>query len=458
MKRIATILITMMFAVASITAHTYTSQSVLSSGKWVKIRVSETGIHCLTYDELRNAGLNPDNVRVYGYGGAMLSQNFRLAKIDDLPSVAFYMHMGDDGVFNSGDYILFYAQGVDSWEYTNNHFVHTRNPYSRYGYYFLTDNAGEQRLIEDAEQLYNGTYHVYTYTAYMVHDKDSVNLVDISGKAGGGREFYGEQLNSVRKTLRVPMAFHDIVPGSDLDIRCRVASASSEISTFTMAVGDNSYSCTTDKILVSDFYTKATTNEGRDHFTLPANGTGEQTFSLSFANSLNGSRGYLNYVEMSTTCNMVMAGQEMPMTFVDHLSDDANTIACYHLKNATEDIDIWDITDLQSIKRIPPANKGDIITFYNYCSPRKTLLALNPNTSQGWRKPTVVGEVKNQNLHALSNIDLVIICPEEFTAAARLLLMPMRNTMPSPRLLLPTSRCITSSRPVHRTLQRTAGS
>ena len=408
----------LMFAVASITAHTYTSQSVLSSGKWVKIRVAETGVHCMTYDEIADAGLNPEQVRIYGYGGGMLSQDFKLSKKDDLPSVAFYMHKGADGVFGKGDYILFYAQGVDSWDYVNNHFVHTRNPYSRYGYYFLTDNVGEQKLIADAEQLNNATYQVSTYTAYLVHDKDSVNLVDVSGKAGGGREFYGEQLNSVRKTLRVPMAFHDIVSGSDLDIRCRVAGASGEISTFTMAVGGNSYKCTTDKILVSDFYTKATTNEGRDRFTLPANGTGEQTLTLTFTNSQNGSRGYLNYVEMSTKCNMVMTGQEMPMTFVDHLNDGTNTVANYRLSNATGDLEIWDITDQQNITRIPSTLSGSTLSFNTYCAPRKTVLAINPNTPNGWLKPTIVGEVKNQNLHALSDIDLVIICPEEFIPAA----------------------------------------
>ena len=160
MRKGTIILTILVFAVASITAHTYTSQSVLSSGKWVKIRVAETGVHCMTYDEIADAGLNPEQVRIYGYGGGMLSQDFKLSKKDDLPSVAFYMHKGADGVFGKGDYILFYAQGVDSWDYVNNHFVHTRNPYSRYGYYFLTDNVGEQRLIADAEQLNNATYHV----------------------------------------------------------------------------------------------------------------------------------------------------------------------------------------------------------------------------------------------------------------------------------------------------------
>lgn len=410
----------LMFAAASIMAHTYTSQSVLNSGNWVKIQVAQTGVHCMTYDEIAAAGLNPEQVRIYGYGGAMLSQNFRLAKIDDLPSVAFYMNKGADGVFNAGDYILFYAQGPDSWEYASKHFVHTRNTYSRYGYYFLTDNAGEQKLISDAAALSDFAFTADTYTAFLLHDVDSVNLVDVSGKAGGGREFYGEQMNSARPTLKVTLPFHNVVAGSNLDIRCRVAGVSGEQSKFTLTLGSSSFNTYTDKILVSDFYTKATTNElYGDRFTMPASGTGSQVLTIKFSNSASGSRGYLNYVEMSATCQMVMSGQEMVMTNVENVGQSGNTQ--YTLSNATSATQIWDITDPTAITRVPATLSGSTLTFVGYNNTRQTMLAVNPATPSGWLKPTVIGNVPNQNLHALSNIDLLIICPESFVSAAQVI-------------------------------------
>ncbi len=104
MKRLLSIfsLLAIAFYTFAIT-HTYTESSVLSSGSWVKIRVSESGVYRMTYEELQAAGLsNPANVRVYGYGGAMLTQNFNKVKIDDLPAVGFYMEKGADGVFGAG--------------------------------------------------------------------------------------------------------------------------------------------------------------------------------------------------------------------------------------------------------------------------------------------------------------------------------------------------------------------
>ena len=108
--------------------HTYADHSVLSEGKVVKVRVEETGIHCIPYDTLKSWGLKPEQVRVLGYGGNMLSENFLLPKWDDLPSVAFYMHKGSDNVFNSGDYILFYARGTVKWEFRAGRWVHTQQP------------------------------------------------------------------------------------------------------------------------------------------------------------------------------------------------------------------------------------------------------------------------------------------------------------------------------------------
>ena len=82
-------LLTTAFYALAIT-HTYTESSVLSSGSWVKIRINESGVYRMTYEELQAAGLsNPANVRIYGYGGAMLTQNFNKAKIDDLPAVCY---------------------------------------------------------------------------------------------------------------------------------------------------------------------------------------------------------------------------------------------------------------------------------------------------------------------------------------------------------------------------------
>jgi len=67
--------------------HSYADQSILKDGHWVKIRVSESGVCRMTFSQLQQAGLNPQQVRVFGFGGAQLTQDFTKPKIDDLPQV-----------------------------------------------------------------------------------------------------------------------------------------------------------------------------------------------------------------------------------------------------------------------------------------------------------------------------------------------------------------------------------
>ncbi len=57
-----------MLASVSVCAHEYTAQSVLANGNFVKIRVSESGIYRLTYEEIQSMGLNPQHVRILHMG------------------------------------------------------------------------------------------------------------------------------------------------------------------------------------------------------------------------------------------------------------------------------------------------------------------------------------------------------------------------------------------------------
>ena len=85
----------------------YTGISKLNSGYWVKIRISESGIYQISYDDLRAWGfVDPAKVKLYGYGGAMLPEDFQKPYIDDLPEVP---------VMRYGERMIFYAQGVVKW-------------------------------------------------------------------------------------------------------------------------------------------------------------------------------------------------------------------------------------------------------------------------------------------------------------------------------------------------------
>jgi hypothetical protein len=165
------------------TASVYADHSVLSSGNWAKIRVPSTGVYQLTDAIIKKAGFTDlSKVKVYGYGGNLQSEVLNssdLSKYDDLQEVPTCTINGCR---------LFYAKGPVSWS-SNNATRRTRNPYSDYGYYFITQSDNTPESIDSVAFLhsfypssdyYHSLYEVDGYSWYPggrnLFDKESVSV------------------------------------------------------------------------------------------------------------------------------------------------------------------------------------------------------------------------------------------------------------------------------------------
>lgn len=394
--------------------HTYVDESVLSQGTVIKLRVNETGIYCVTYDELKQWGLKPQDVCVLGYGGNMLSEDFTKPKWDDLPAVSFYMHKGADNVFNSGDYILFYARGVVGWLYNGDRWVHTRNPYSNYGYYFLSDRVGKQRLIQqESAQSDADVISVDWGIEYYLHEKEMVNLIDNSGSAGGGREFYGESLSASANTLSITFPTQAVRKGANLSCYVAAAASSSSVSTMTAKIAGSSSKLSFLAIPPSNFYKKAETASAL--IKTKTNSTGEQSLLLTYQVDNSGATAYLNYVELNVPVNLVMRGNALAITNTEYLNE--SEMLSFTLTGANQNVQIWRVTDGVNITQMPTQNSNGVLRWIGSNEQAEQYMAVDVRAT-GWKRPEYVGVVKNQNLHALRDKDYVIICPAEFMEPA----------------------------------------
>ena len=159
---------------ASETGSRYAAHSVLRTGRWVKISVPRTGIYQLTPELVRQAGFSDlSKVKLYGYGGALqpeqLTEDY-LKETDDLQEVP---------TCAVGGRRLFYGVGPVTWDSNNNRI---RNPYSAYGYYFLTESEGEPYTIDEA------TFKSQAYPT--ADDYNTLYEVDDYAWYHGGRNLY----------------------------------------------------------------------------------------------------------------------------------------------------------------------------------------------------------------------------------------------------------------------------
>lgn len=398
-------------------AHSYTGNSVLSSGKWVKISVTQSGLYYLTYDEIKRAGLEPKNVRIYGYGGAQLTQDFTQRKIDDLPLVPYYAVTGSDGVFGQGDYLIFYAQGISAWNYNGTRFSHTTNTYSTQGYYFLTEAPSEPEAMPTVAPSGSVGFQANTYTALYLHEKDSINLIDRGGKEGGGREFY-EQFPSNR-TKVINARFPGLLQQHNLTVYADMAAYSSQTSTFFIALNGQQDTLYTDPIASNSFQTKATAcNQNKVFSHQPAAGDNQQ-LTLTFQNSTNGSYGFLNYVEMTATCALQLQNEPLAFRNIEHFGN--RQLTQFTLSGADAETQVWNISQLDNIHRVAATLNGNTLTFNGLNTSLQEFIAFRPSMRNQFYHPTIIGSVENQNLHRLTNIDMVIIAPKAMVPAAQLL-------------------------------------
>ena len=97
--------------------------SVLANGEWFKYSVSNSGLHKISFSDLRNDGVLsgsvPSNlIRLYGNATGDLS----FANNDDQPKgliqIPLIVEDGGDGSFDNGDVVYFFANAADRPEFT----------------------------------------------------------------------------------------------------------------------------------------------------------------------------------------------------------------------------------------------------------------------------------------------------------------------------------------------------
>lgn len=405
------------------TLHTYATNSVLASGKFVQVRVVNSGIYKLTYEDLNSMGINPANVKVFGYGGAVLEQSFLLPKTDDLPEVSVYMEKGSDGIFNAGDYILFYAQGINKWTFdsSKNLYVHQVNPYSNYGYYFITSDAGTGKKIEEkAITVPEGKtlIPVTEFVDYNVYEKE-MNGISI---AQSGKEFYGDYFSeNTRKDIS--FSFPNPVTTNSTKVRIDAASYSSAITSFDLSLdGSQTQSLLMPKRSESDLYEKGKAASAIFTYTPSKN---DFNFSLVYSKSTSTSAGYLNFIEVNARRYLKMSGSVMQFQNTDYLN--SNNYCQYQLSNADSKVQIWKISDPLNITRIPTQTIDSKLTFADEPDADNKYIAIDPTAASAFPKPEIVGVVPNQNLHALPQSDMVIITHPKFLSQAETLAQAHRD-------------------------------
>jgi len=399
----------------------FAQNSVLSSGNWYKIAVSQTGIHKLTAQNLRDLGINPNeinprNIAIFGNGGGMLPQANNIVRIADLQENAILVAGEEDGVFNDTDYILFYAQDAHKWSYNtvNQRFVYEKNVYDDKNYYFITIKNTQGTRIQTQGSVVGATQTITSFDEYFVHEKDEKNILSQIGRGGSGREWYGEFFNGSNQVQINSYTLDGIMPNTNVVLTSSVLSQAFSTSNFQVSingavVGTQNVAAIIDATYASKGATSTET------FVLNANQLASlPQFNVSYAYSQQGTgtRGYLNYFRVQYEKSLQLYGNQTQFQSIKSLNA---AISNFTIAGADADTRVWDVSN-----PLNPVNQN-----YTLVS-EQAIFGANTNTLKtfvvwkgaDFQSPELVGAMDNQNLRASNPANLVIITHPNFREQA----------------------------------------
>lgn len=378
----------------------YASQSMLSSGNWVKIKVTETGIHELSASQLSSWGFNDiSKVKVFGYGGAMISEKMGDGYIDDLPQVP---------CLRTGNRLLFYAQSNISWKSQsgNVRYVQTQNPYSTAGYYFLTDRDD----IETAEIATTGIAtdegrRITSFIDRTYYEKE------LSAPGETGRVLLGEDFRYTTKqtfTLSMP----GIVEGSKAALMVQFMVFQLQRDTRPMTATINNQ-----EVLSISFPTLST--EGYSIGRLYSNSalfatTGDNVaVTLSYPGGTTAKLANLDFITINYHRQLAL-NDNKSLAFRSYSSQCVDSLFC--VKAMAEGYHIWDVTSASKPKAVDYRLTDNTATFRQTESGVREYVAFNPDAT--FPRPGFDSNVANQNIHAMEAPTMLIITPSEYRSEA----------------------------------------
>jgi len=390
----------------------YAQRSVMASGDWYKIGLSETGIYKLTYSDLNSLGINvsgldPRTIRIYHNGGGVLPELNAETRYDDLVEIPIYVYGESDGSFDQNDYILFYGGGPLRWEYNTqkNVFEHVPNPYDDYAYAFVVTGLGTgKRIGEAVSPSGNPTGIVSEFIDYQVYEAKSYNLNKT------GRTYYGDKMDgTVGKSYS--FSFPNAVTSRNLSLRTEVAGRNYKPASFEVYVDGNKKDIYTINSTYSTAYAYAYTAGGWITC-LPQSGTVNVTLKhIAIANSV--SEGYVDYLALNVWRRLSFIGSQMP--FRNPEASDASKVYEYRLSNASQQVQVWNVSNPVEPSIVKGQTGSSVFSFKMNGNPDNAFIAFNGSS---YCTAKTFGKVDNQNLHGVRDVDFVILSYADFLPQA----------------------------------------
>ncbi|MGY8824815.1 MAG: type IX secretion system sortase PorU [Candidatus Latescibacterota bacterium] len=180
------------------------AKTVQSEGTWLRVNIREEGMHRITGQELEQAGIDlhevdPQTLRLFYGGGRALSLR-SAQQPQPLDEMGLVVEDGGDGRFDAEDFVLFYGEPLERWEYDDRtgRYEWLQNLYTHENVYWLGFGGGVSGLRAtvrsgalDASAPERPTSH-----RVRIHSEDEQFVLNQTFGIKSGYSWYSEDFSS----------------------------------------------------------------------------------------------------------------------------------------------------------------------------------------------------------------------------------------------------------------------
>ncbi len=384
-----------------------TMHSVLENGVWYKVALTKSGVYKLSAADLLSAGAdlsgcNISTVRLMGRENVALPELCSDERPDDLAEMAVTrVDNNSNGIFDADDYLLFYATDNLFWHINDEAsslltLTCERNPYSDTTFCYLNFGLSPGKTIEnvttpDSIEIANATCVV---TDALFHEKELVNVY------ASGRVWYGETFTD---SLSLPLVFEGFVADKPVVMQLDIMGRSSE--KFMISAYDDSDTLFSDAVITAHS-SGSYGNEIRKTISwTPASPDVNLKIKINASTS---ATVFLDKVLANYQRRLCYSSAQMCFG----VCNETNALS---VCNAPDGVLLWDVTNPLEPHNVVCHRSADSIFFVAGNATLNRFVAFEVANAM---KPIAIKHIPNQNIHGVTNADMIVLAPSKYYSYA----------------------------------------
>lgn len=390
----------------------FTSQSMLSEGRLVKIPITESKVYRINYKQLpeewKTGSFDPDKLQLFTGHPGPLPYGVSDVRIDDLQEVAYFF----DGTFaQQGDGLLFYGMGRKTIETApeQGYLTIRHNVYADTNYYFLRYGVQSGKRMNTPDNLTSVPHpSISTGSDVVRYETDNYNILE-SIIQGSGRTWYTDAFTGTStKDYSFLLKDQTIDLSQEILFSARFAGRSDYTNTATFTTGNKTLSRDIFSVEMAERYgiaARLATFHEKILMTEPKIFFNHQTRQGN-------SRGWMDFIEIAFKKNL--SYQNKPLQFHSF-----ETIENIHIENGMSELIAMDVTNPFNATLLPGIFQNKSYYFKKSANQNTTpqhLIVFNPAKVAQVDK---LISIKNQNIHEIQSLDYLIVYHPLFLPAAQ---------------------------------------